>query len=47
MPEDLNEKTTIQLTKTTVEKLKDKGRKGESYDDIIQRMLYENHTRGG
>ena len=31
--------TSIRLRKDTVEKLKERGRKGESYDDIIKRLL--------
>lgn len=31
--------TSIRLTKETVELLKERGRKGESYDDIIKRLL--------
>jgi len=31
--------TSIRLRKDTVEKLKEKGRKGESYDDIVKRLL--------
>jgi len=31
--------TSIRLRKGTVEMLKEKGRKGESYDDIIKRLL--------
>jgi len=33
------EKTTIQLYKTTRDKLKNLGSKGESYDTIIQRLI--------
>lgn len=33
------ETTTVQLLKTTVERLKKLGSKGETYDDIIQRLL--------
>ena len=31
--------TTIKVKKTTVEKLKNFGRKGETYDDVIVRLL--------
>jgi len=31
--------TSIRVTKETVELLKERGRKGESYDDIIKRLL--------
>jgi predicted CopG family antitoxin len=34
-----NRFTSIRLRKDTVEKLKERGRKGESYDDIIKRLL--------
>lgn len=33
------EKTTISIYKVTVEKLKDEGRKGETYDKIINRII--------
>jgi predicted CopG family antitoxin len=31
--------TSIRVTKETVELLKERGRKGESYDDIIKKLL--------
>jgi hypothetical protein len=31
--------TTIQLKETTREKLKDLGKKGETYDQIIEKLL--------
>ena len=31
--------TSIRVQKETVELLKERGRKGESYDDIIKRLL--------
>jgi hypothetical protein len=31
--------TSIRVTKETVELLKERGRKGDSYDDIIQKLL--------
>ena len=31
--------TSIRVRKETVEMLKERGRKGESYDDIIKRLL--------
>jgi len=31
--------TTIRLKKETVEKLKDLGKKGETYDDIVNRLI--------
>jgi len=31
--------TSIRLRKETVEMLKERGRKGESYDDVIKRLL--------
>jgi len=31
--------TSIRLQKNTVDMLKERGRKGESYDDIIRRLL--------
>lgn len=31
--------TSIRVTKETVEMLKERGHKGESYDDIIKRLL--------
>ena len=33
------EQTTIQISKETREKLKEIGRKGQSYDDIIEKLL--------
>ena len=32
-------KTTIALEKTTVEKLRDLGRKGQTYDDVVNGLL--------
>ncbi|MFB0514118.1 MAG: hypothetical protein ACETVQ_00925 [Candidatus Bathyarchaeia archaeon] len=36
-----NEKrfTSIRVTRETVEMLKERGRKGETYDDIIRKLL--------
>jgi len=31
--------TSIRVTKETLELLKERGRKGESYDDIIKKLL--------
>jgi hypothetical protein len=31
--------TSIRVSKETVEMLKEKGRKGETYDDIIRKLL--------
>jgi len=31
--------TSIRVTKETVEMLKERGRKGESYDNIIRKLL--------
>jgi predicted CopG family antitoxin len=31
--------TSIRVTKETVELLKERGRKGESYDDVIKKLL--------
>lgn len=36
---DAKRYTSIRLQKDTVEMLKERGRKGESYDDIIRRLL--------
>lgn len=36
-----NEKTTILVTKKTRTQLKALGRKGETYDDIITRLIEE------
>ena len=38
-PTDAGKYTSIRLRKETVEQLKDRGRKGESYDDVIKRLL--------
>ncbi len=35
------EKTTILVTRKTCEELKSLGRKGETYDDIITRLIRE------
>lgn len=37
----MTKKTTIQINSTTREQLKSKGKKGESYDTIILRLLEE------
>jgi len=34
------EETTIQISKATREKLSKLGRKGESYDDVINRVIF-------
>ena len=31
--------TSIRVTRETLELLKERGRKGESYDDVIKRLL--------
>ena len=36
---DAKRYTSIRLQKNTVDMLKERGRKGESYDDIIKRLL--------
>ncbi len=41
---DAKRYTSIRLQKDTVEMLKERGRKGESYDDIIKR-LFEKRRR--
>ncbi len=33
------DKTTIQISKSLRDKLKDLGKKGETYDDVILRLL--------
>ncbi len=38
---NVNEKTTILVTKKTRKQLKALGRKGETYDDIIVRLMEE------
>ena len=35
------EKTTIELSKETRDKLKELGKKGETYDEIVRRLLGE------
>jgi len=37
--------TTIQLTPTTRDKLKDLGKKGESYEDIILKLIKNQKKR--
>ncbi len=39
MPKDRKELTTIQISKETREILKELGKKGETYDDIIRRLI--------
>ena len=39
MPKARREMTTIQVSKETREMLKELGRKGETYDDIIRRLI--------
>lgn len=41
-----NELTTISLPKTTVERLKALGCKGETYDDIVCRLLEKKNCKG-
>ena len=41
----INEKTTILVTKKTREQLKALGRKGETYEDIITRLMEEINYR--
>ncbi len=36
---DYTEKTTIQIKKSTVTRLKSYGKKGETYDDVLNRLL--------
>jgi hypothetical protein len=40
-------KTSIQLEEETRDELKDMGKKGESYDDIIVRLMkfYKQHSK--
>ncbi|GEM_PF-1019662 len=39
MPKSRRDLTTIQISKETREMLKSLGRKGETYDDIIRRLI--------
>mgnify|MGYP000448040562 CR=1 FL=1 len=39
MPRAKRELTTIQISKETREMLKELGKKGETYDDIIRRLI--------
>jgi hypothetical protein len=39
MPYEKEEITTIQIRKTTRDKLKELGKKGETYDDIVNALL--------
>ncbi|MDK2383998.1 MAG: hypothetical protein QI199_04200 [Candidatus Korarchaeota archaeon] len=39
MPKARRDLTTIQISKETREMLKSLGRKGETYDDIIRRLI--------
>lgn len=40
-----SENTTIWLRKSTRERLKEMGKKGQSYDEIIMELLIEKETR--
>ncbi len=35
----MEEKTTIRLTKKTVKRLQERGKKGEEYEDIVASLL--------
>lgn len=35
----MEQETTIRVSKSTVERLKKLGHKGETYDEIVQRLL--------
>jgi len=37
----MSQKTTQKLSKTTLERLRDKGRMGESFDEAVCRLLDE------
>ena len=41
----MSEWTTIMLTRETVEKLKDLGKKGQRYNEIIIRLIEQNRAR--
>jgi len=41
----MSEKTTQKLLKTTLERLRDKGRCGESFDKTVSRLLDEVETK--
>jgi len=38
-PQEDKHITTVRIRKDTLEMLKDRGRKGESYDDIVRKLL--------
>jgi predicted CopG family antitoxin len=37
--------TTIQITEETRDKLKERGKKGDTYDDVIRDLLEQTSTR--
>jgi len=41
MQEENEEITTIKIKKSVVEKLKQKGKMGDSYNDVIEQLLEE------
>ena len=46
------EKSTVLLTKTVYQRLREKGKFGETFSDIVERLLnqidnYENKNKGG
>jgi predicted DNA-binding protein len=41
------DKTTIELSKRTRERLKELGKKGETYDSIINRLIEADSQKGG
>src|SRR5215217_2205933 len=45
--EDLGKKSTIQVSEDLRNKLKDLGIKGESYEDVLWRLVHNKHRRHG
>ena len=45
--EDLGKKSTIQISEELRNALKDLGKKGESYEDVLWRVVHNKHRRHG
>ena len=39
-------RTTVELSKETRDQLKDLGKKGETYDEIVRKLIQEHEERG-
>lgn len=43
---DLEKRTSIKVRNSTIIKLKEEGTMGETYDDVIRRLLFKKRTGG-